>query len=252
MDLEFKRRFSARWERYFPGAELPLALYYTDEQGRGQPPQPAQGSRCLICDLSQARAGQSLRFDGDTVRCSGGRRYLGFTQSLRPNFAHFLSCGIPGELEGERYKKSPALVDEYLKHQPPFVAPDKYILFKRWDRLGQEDDPAVVVFFAPPDALSGLFTLANYDELEPQAVIAPFGAGCASIVYHPYRELASEHPRAVLGMFDVSARPCVPAGVLTFAVPWPKFMRMVENMEESFLITGSWDKVRSRVQRRMG
>ena len=59
--------------------------------------------------------------------------------------------------------------------------------------------------------LSGLFTLANYDEPQPYGVIAPFGAGCASIVDYPYKEIKAPQPRAVLGMFDVSARPCVPS-----------------------------------------
>ena len=104
-----------------------------------------------------------------------------------------------------------------------------------------------MVFFATPDVLSGLFTLANYDEADLQAVIAPMGAGCASIVYHPYQELRSPRPRAVLGLFDVSARPCVGPDLLTFAVPWPKFARMVDNMDESFLITPAWDQVRGRI-----
>jgi hypothetical protein len=103
-----------------------------------------------------------------------------------------------------------------------------------------------VVFFVPPDVLSGLFTLASFDEASPYGVIAPFGAGCASIVYFPYRELQSGQ-RAVLGMFDVSARPCVPGAVLTFAVPWPKFVRMVDNVPQSFLITRTWEKVRGRI-----
>ena len=106
----------------------------------------------------------------------------------------------------------------------------------------------MVVFFAAADVLSGLFTLANYDEADPHGVVAPFGAGCASIVAYPYRELRSERPQAVLGMFDVSARPCVSSGVLTFAVPWPKFMRMVDNIGESFLITKTWDKVQGRIK----
>ena len=104
----------------------------------------------------------------------------------------------------------------------------------------------MVIFFAPPDVLSGLFTLANFDESDPQAVIAPMGSGCNSIVQAPYRELLSDHPHAVLGMFDISARPWVPAGELTLAIPWPKFVRMVAEMDASFLITGSWDKVKSR------
>jgi hypothetical protein len=238
MDIEFKRRFSEHWRNYFPTADLPIAFYYTDGEGRGKAVQPPKGHRCIICDLAQVRDGKSLCFDVDAVGCGGGKRYLGFVQDLRPNFEYFLSCGIPGEMEGERYKKSPGLVSEYLRHQPPFEAPGKYIVFKRWDRMDEADEPAVVVFFAPADVLSGLFTLANFDELDP--------------VYHPYHELPSQHPRAVLGMFDVSARPCVPAGRLTFAVPWPKFVRMVEDMEESFLITASWRKVRSRIQRQIG
>ena len=92
-------------------------------------------------------------------------------------------------------------------------------------------------------------TLANFDELLPDAVFAPFGAGCASIVDYPYRELKFSEHRAVLGMFDVSARPCVPSEVLTFAGPWPKFVRMVDNMEESFLITKSWNKIRARMKK---
>ena len=51
----------------------------------------------------------------------------------------------------------------------------------------------------------------------------------------------------MIGMFDVSARPYVPKETLTFAVPINKFVRMIDNMEESFLITRSWDKVKTRI-----
>ena len=62
-----------------------------------------------------------------------------------------------------------------------------------------------------------------------------------------YLEKASARPRGVLGMFDVSARPYVPKNTLSFAVPMKKFVRMIEHMDESFLITPSWDKVRKRI-----
>ncbi len=48
-------------------------------------------------------------------------------------------------------------------------------------------------------------------------------------------------------MFDISARPFVPKETLTFAVPFNKFMRMVGNMQESFLITKTWEKVKKRI-----
>jgi hypothetical protein len=246
MELALRDRFAELWDRHFPGAELPIGFYYTDETGRAEMAQP-KGRPCIICELAQVRKGTSLAFDVDAVACGGGKRYLGFVSELRPNFEFFLSCGIPGEMEGERYKKTPEMVRQLLAEMAPFEAPAKTIVFKRWDHLGEEDQPSVVIFFASPDVLSGLFTLAGFDEVNPQAVIAPFGSGCSSIVYHPYLELQAAQPRAVLGMFDVSARPCVPAEVLTFAIPWPKFARMVDNMEESFLNTGSWRAVRARM-----
>jgi hypothetical protein len=66
-------------------------------------------------------------------------------------------------------------------------------------------------------------------------------------VQYPYLENEISRPRAVLGMFDVSARPYVPRETLTFSVPMKKFIRMIGNMEESFLITRSWEKVKKRI-----
>ena len=249
MEMNLKEKFEVLWERFFPKADLPIVFYYSNDEERAEMVPPPETHRCLICDLGNVRRGKSLAFNINALGCGGGKRYLGFTNELMPDFEYFLSYGVKGKLEGERYKKSPALVKEQMKHQTTFKAPASLIIFKRWDRLEKDDDSQVVIFFAPPDILSGLFTLANYDEAEPNGVIAPFCAGCASIVDFPFKELRSDRPRAVLGMFDVSARPCAPFDSLSFAVPWSKFVRMVGNMEESFLVTGSWDKVRKRIKK---
>jgi uncharacterized protein (DUF169 family) len=249
MDTETQEKFIRLWKKYFDEADLPIAFYYTDRAGDVEEAQPSPENRCVICALSTVRTGNSLRFGVDSIGCPGGKRYLGFAQKIRPNFEYFLSCGIPGKLEGERYKRSPELVKEAMKRLPKFKAPGRYIVFKRWDKFEEPEDPDVVVFFAPPDVLSGIFTLTNFDEVEPNGVFAPFSAGCGSIVQYPYLEKDSDHPRGILGMFDVSARPCVPRDVLTFSVPMNKFVRMIENMEESFLITPSWGKVNQRISR---
>jgi uncharacterized protein (DUF169 family) len=247
MDTKTKEKFLRLWKKYFDEADLPIAFYYTDKAVDVEEAQPSSENRCVICALSTVRMGNSLCFGVDSIGCPGGKRYLGFAEGIRPNFEYFLSCGIPGKLEGERYKKSPELVKEAMKRLPKFKAPSRYIVFKRWDKLEEPEDPDVVVFFAPPDVLSGIFTLTNFDEVEPNGVFAPFSAGCGSIVQYPYLEKDSDHPRGVLGMFDVSARPCVPQDVLTFSVPMNKFVRMIGNMEESFLITPSWNKVNKRI-----
>lgn len=247
MKAGLKKQFMERWQKYFPEAALPMAFYYTDDSGQTTPYRVSEGQHCFIGSLQAIRQGQTRCFDTKSIACFGGKRYLGFSQNLMPNFEYFLSCGIPGKLEGERYKKTPELVKELLKSVPTFSAPAKFIVFKRWDALGETDQPQVVIFFAPPDVLSGLFTLANYDEPTNEAVFCPMGAGCGTIVQYPLAECPSDHPRAVLGMFDVSARPEVDAAVLTFSIPIQKFERMVDNMDESFLITESWNKVRSRL-----
>jgi len=248
LDLEFRDRFCALWKKHFDDAELPIAFYYTNEEKHADLVKPGSMPRCVIGALANVRKGDSLCFNAESIGCFGGRRYLGFSEIVMPNFEYFLSCGIPGKLEGERYKKSPAIVKEAMKNTPSFRAPAKYVVFKRWDKLERLDEPEVVVFFAQPDVLSGLFTLANFDEGEPNGVFTPFGSGCSSIVQYPYLEKDSSRPRAVLGMFDVSARPFVPENTLTFSVPIKKFGKMVENMEESFLITDSWAKVQKRIQ----
>jgi len=247
MDMEFKEKFIQLWKKYFNNAELPLVFYYTDEESHAELAKPGAVPRCVIGALQNIRKGQSYCFDIESIGCFGGKRYLGFAEKIRPNFEYFLSCGIPGQMEGERYKKSPELVKELMKKQPVFKAPSKYIVFKRWDMLEESDIPEVVIFFAKPDVMSGLFTLCGFDESEPNGVIAPFGAGCASIVQNPYLEKDSDHPRGIIGMFDVSARPYVSADELTFAAPINKFERMVGNMEESFLITESWKRVQKRI-----
>jgi len=247
MDIEFKEKFIERWKKFFDNAELPITFYYTNEEGHAELAKPGTIPRCVIGALQNIRKGRSLCFNIGSIGCFGGKRYLGFAEKLRPNFEYFLSCGIPGEMEGERYKKSPELVRELIKKQPVFKAPARYIVFKRWDMLEESDNPDVVIFFARPDIISGLFTLAGFDESDPNGVIAPFGAGCASIIQNPYLEKDSDNPKGIIGMFDISARPYVAADELTFAAPFNKFERIVENMDESFLITESWKKVQERI-----
>jgi uncharacterized protein (DUF169 family) len=249
MDMKIKEQFINRWKKYFNDTELPITLYYTNKEEGAKPARPGFLPRCLIAALSQVREGKNLCLDAESIACLGGRRYLGFSEKLRPDFEYFLSCGIPGKLEGERRLKSPELVREVLKHWPKFKAPARFAIFKRWDLLEEQDDPEVVIFFCQPDIISGLFILATFDEAEPNGVIAPTGAGCSSIVAYPYLERNSEHPRCILGMFDITARPYVPKDTLTFALPMEKFVGMVGNMDESFLTTETWETVQKRIHK---
>ncbi len=247
MDIALRDEFLQLWSKYFGKADLPITFQYADRPPCPPLP-PAKAHVCIMGQLSRVARGETLCFDRDSVGCFGGKRYLGFAHETMPNFEYFLSCGIPGKLEGERYKKTPQIVLETMKNQPPFNAPARYIVFTRWDRLTAADEPEVVIFLSPPDVLSGLFTLSGFDHSDPNAVIVPFSAGCGSIVQHPYLQKDKDCPKSVLGMLDVSARPFVAPTALSFATPMRKFETMVRDMDESFLITPSWAKVRRRLE----
>jgi len=247
MDTRIKDKFSGLWKKHFNNAELPVTFYYTSEEGHAKMVDPESVPRCVIGALADVRNGNSLCFDGDSIGCPGGKRYLGFAEGIMPGFEYFLSYGIPGRLPGERYCKSPELVKKLMEQAPAFKAPGRFIVFKRWDKLEESDAPEVVIFFAEADVLAGLFTLARFDEVDRNAVSAPFGSGCSTIVQYPYLERDSDRPRGVIGMFDPSARPFIPKNVVTFSVPMNKFVGMIENMEESFLITDSWGRVQERI-----
>lgn len=246
MDIVKRDRFVALWKKYFNDAELPVAFYYSKENNNATVVKKAVGHTCLIAQLGRVRRGEALCFLPDSVGCGGGKYYLGYSEGMREGFEYFLSHG-ENEPRCERYKRTPEQVNTLLKTLPPLPRKGDCLVFKRWDLLTEQDEPEAVFFFTTPDVLSGLFTLAGFDSAKQEAVIAPFGAGCTSIIYYPYREQLEGTQRAVIGMFDPSARMCLPGNLLSFAVPITKFMEMIDQMEESFLITGTWKVIQKRI-----
>jgi hypothetical protein len=247
MDTALRDTFTDRWHRFFPGAELPITFELGGSADGVERASAPAGRRCFVCDLAKVRRGRDLVFGEESIGCRGARFYLGYETERFEDFRYFLSSGKPGGVTGERYKRTPEIVDVLDAKTARLPAIGKDYLFRRWDHLTDADNPDAVVFFARGEVLSGLFTLANFDRADPYGVICPFGAGCSSVVHYPWLEQQKENPKAVLGMFDPSARPCVPTDELTFAVPMTMFERMIGFMEESFLTTGSWEKVQRKM-----
>jgi hypothetical protein len=103
MDIaEFNATPLDRWRRYFPGADVPLAWFYTDRVSQEELEPSETGDRCLICNVARVREVAPCVYDARTSGFPGGKRHAGFAQALGPGFEHFLSCGIPGEIEDIR------------------------------------------------------------------------------------------------------------------------------------------------------
>ncbi|HHX40512.1 MAG TPA: DUF169 domain-containing protein [Armatimonadetes bacterium] len=222
----------------------PLAFFYSDREPDGWRPPEGKWS-CMVGALARAQRGGIVYFDKEHYGCGGCGVYLGFCEPAE-NLTYFVSTGIPGKLEGEHYKKSPELVEAAMRQNDVRPAPAKYAIFKQVAVLEEDEQPDVILCFANGDELAGLVFLAGYAR-EEDAAIVPFSSGCGSIVARPLCEGRRPLPRAVLGMFDPSARPCVRADELTFAAPVALWEEMLHNAAESFLKTPTWAKVRARI-----
>jgi hypothetical protein len=245
MEPTIKTSFIDKWGKYFSESELPIACYYSDDLNDAKfpdAPKPNKhGLTCLFSQLAPVRRGKARAFNQDNLGCWGSKGLLGFIPAGADEQTTDFLVNV------ERYKKSHTHVKAMFENSPPLKAKKKYLIFKRWDSLTENDDPQVVFFFCTPDVLSGLHGLANYDTMTPHGVMTPFCSGCEMLVAFPMKELESDDPRAVIGLLDPSARACVKPNLLSFSIPWPKFLTMLENMDDCFLNTYVWEKIHKRL-----
>lgn len=123
--------------------------------------------------------------------------------------------------------------------------PTEYVVFKPLGQVTAEGEPVLILFMANPDQLSALVVLANFDRARKESVIAPFGAGCQSILFG-YEEAEKEEPSAIIGFFDITARKLVDRDILSFTVPFKMYQQMEGNVEKSFLRTDQWRELSQR------
>ncbi len=249
MNPEFKASFQKKWNEYFPGVDLPIISYYSNDLKEAdfpdQPKPNKKGYTCIFSQLATVRRGRARAFNQDNLGCWGARVTLGFGQEISQAEKDYTLDFL---VNVERFRKSEEIALATFAANPPLTAKGRYIVFKRWDLLSREDRPQVVSFFGKADTMAGLLALANYDRIDPHGVMVPFGSGCDSMIGFPMKELESDEPRAVLGGLDPGMRVCIKPDLLVFSVPWPRFRAMVENMDECFLSTTMWEALARRME----
>ncbi len=248
MDPALKRDFAELWGRHFPGSELPLAFFFSDDPGV-EIARPPRGWRCFVAALAPVRRGRPLAFGADSLGCDGVRQYAGFSPERSDDLALFLSCGAPGGRPGLRLKRTPELVRAAHAGAPRIAAGGRYLVAKRWDRLDERDEPAVIAFFVRPDALSALVALASFDRPDDDGTASPSVAGCASLFARPYAERGAERPRCFAGLFDLTPRRWVRPDELTFSMPFGRFRQLVQALPRSLVVTRQWKDVARRAAR---
>ena len=121
MDSKIKNEFLLKWDKFFGKAELPFVFFYSLNPGTATLADESKGWNCIICELARVRKGESLAYNEAGLRCGGSKRYFGYAKGMRPNFEYFLSSGIPGKMEGERYIRTPEMVREVMKKMQKLI-----------------------------------------------------------------------------------------------------------------------------------
>ena len=152
-------------------------------------------------------------------------------------------------LLGEGYQKDPAAVQEFIDELPMKDVPAEFVVYKPLSQVDlSREQPVSVVFFSDPDQFSAIGVLANYSFAGNDNVIFPFAAGCQAIGIYSYREAASEKPRAVAGLMDLTARLLLRnqfgENVMSMSIPWKMFLAMEDQVAGSFLERHTWRELR--------
>lgn len=227
-------------EAFGEAAPTPIALWYDDTA-------VATGCRvprCIIGAIRKVSGGESLTLTEANVQCGGGGLYTAF-RPMPERVPRFVS-------ETEHYKLTPEMVCNYIAGMGIERTDKPYLNIVSVDKLANWNKVEAVLFFASPDALSGLCTWAFYDSNAADTVVAPFASGCASAVTFATVENRKGGKRCFLGMFDPSARPLVPKNELTFAVPMSRFCEMLDTMPDSALYQKAFSVVRRRINGEIG
>jgi hypothetical protein len=248
-------------------SEEPFGMYYTDsqpsagicpkiavlptredEKNRRIDWKPLNDARsCVIGLIWRARKKFcAAYFDQDHFGCLGGAFYLGYMKSQLDAIACYVSTGIPGTMEGERYLASPEITRNFFESVGPRPAPARYCVFKPISLFREAEYPELVMFFERPEVMSGLCTMTAFITNDFEAVKSPFGAGCTALVTWPLKYMSEGPPKAVLGGWDPSERKYLGRDEITLSMPYQMFSRMIHEWRNSFLTTRTWSSLKNR------
>ena len=203
---------------------------------------------CAFRSLNHAVNGERIMLSEDTVFCMGGKLGFGFQDEMRVpgGYDLFVSHGAgEGFPPGLRLKRNPEIAALGAANSPKNVMEGyKFIEIKRFE---EGDEPDLVTILANPDQLSALNMLFQYSKSSNDVTVFPSGSGCSSVFLLPFAELRSSEPRAVIGNSDITVRDQFQADTLFFTIPGKAFVEMLEDADQSFLITPAWVKLKERI-----
>lgn len=250
--------------------EEPMAMFFTDNKpANGYSPKPndmptrereenneidwprvfGQFS-CVIGNIWLARKKKTAAyFSSRQFGCPGGAFWLGFNKPQAETIIHYVSTGIPGQMQGEHYCDSPDTLRRIFEYVDPVPATNEYCVFKPVSQFSENETPLLVSFFTRPESLNGLHQLATYVTHDPEVVASPWSAACGSLVVWPLHYLKKGQNKAVIGGWDPSARKFFKPDELSFTIPFVMFSQMLDQYKNSFLMSKTWKNVHKKINK---
>src|SRR5665647_2289402 len=214
----------------------PVAILWSNTKPDGALQIKPHGQACIMPFFAQvAMKGKTAVFDRESYGCPGARAGLGFGNGYYDSFGgagvEFMSAFF---VKGQKSSKNPETYCATVQHIPE----------RERAKLLHGERPVVVVFVADPLQITGLVTLVGAIREGTDPVRVPPMAACQQIGAFVYDEAKKEHPRAVLGYTDLSAREnvgkTIPAHMFTFAVPFSLFEEMEEEAKDGVFDGPIW------------
>ena len=225
----------------------PVAIIRSDEKPEGALMFKEGVWGCVVAMIHAASKGRLVALSDATVTCQGGHAGCGFGPYKEGYVDKFLADGAGLQVEGERYKASQELALKFMRWQVVPAGQRKYLIMKPLADVTDTDKPDAVIFLVNADQLSGLATLANFDTENQDNVKLYFGAGCGQSIGNVLYAAERGSGECFIGMTDPSARKVLPADILSFSIPFKRFLEMEDNADKSFFHTKTWETINKRL-----
>ena len=224
----------------------PVGVLFSDQKADDDSANKCKGGACIVPLIYKCAKGTTIVFDSNSVSKPCASFYLGYSDWIRPGIENALSNKGLGNRQPERFIKSPEMARLFLESNIPKVKRTDSIVFKPLELFQNNEIPEIVIFFANADQISGIVFLINYSAPLENRITAPFASACGSLITIPLKYANEGINNAVWGLHDVAARTRMPKDLMSISTPYSLFVEMNSNIDESFLISDNWHKLKNR------
>ncbi len=174
--------------------------------------------------------------------CPGGQAWFGYKTFL-PMLKYFLSTGSENFRNGaaEFLIATPDLAEKRLNSIGKITPLGKYIVIRKCDDLDEQDpDVKALICFGLSEQIRNLCSLAYFRPEKGFNIQIPWGPSCASFVTYPAGmvENGSENT-IIIGPTDPTGNYWFPQDYLSMGIPFEIVKRMVNDLDDSFIIKRS-------------